>query len=432
MIQAERRELQPGVFLTALRTRKFKTGCLSLHFIAPLDPATASIHALLPQVLHRGTEACPGMEQLSALLDSYYGAYMEPSVRKVGDCQCLGFVGSFVDDAYLPDKPRLLEKMADLLGDLLLHPATRNGRFYSEWLEGERDNVLDRILAQRNDKMTYAPLRLIRLMCQDEVYGVSNLGTEETAKAVRMPQLFHTYQELREHAPIEIFYCGSAAADRVEEALRHSLRELPARRRDPWPETAVLRHAPEGAPREFTERMDVLQGKLGMGFRTGITVQDEEFPALILFNAVYGGTASSKLFMNVRERLSLCYYASSGLHRHKGIMTVQSGVEFSNFQRARDEIMAQLEACRQGDFDEAELHAARRAMVNALRGATDSQLQMEDYYLGQTLAGLDYGPGEMALLLEDVTREQVIEAARRVELDSVYYLTGMEDGHEGT
>ena len=95
-------------------------------------------------------------------------------------------------------------------------------------------------------------------------------------------------------------------------------------------------------------------------------------------------------------------------------------------------IMAQLEACRQGDFDEAELHAARRAMVNALRGATDSQLQMEDYYLGQTLAGLDYGPGEMALLLEDVTREQVIEAARRVELDSVYYLTGMEDGHEGT
>ena len=431
MIAVERRELQPGVFLTALRTRKFKTGCLSLHLITPLDPATVSVHALLPQLLRRGTELCPGMEQLAARLDSYYGAYLEPSVRKVGECQCIGFVGSFVDDAFVPDKLPLLEKMAALLGEVLLHPATQNGRFYADWLEGERDQLLDRILAQRNDKMTYAALRLIQLMCKDEPYGVSSIGTEKTVKAIRLTKVFQTYRELLESAPIEIFYCGSASVDRVERALRDGLRDLSPRRRDPWPETKLIRHAPADAPRTFTDRMDVLQGKLGMGFRTGVGPGDEEYPALLIFNAVYGGTATSKLFLNVRERLSLCYYASSGIHRSKGIMTVQSGIEFSNYDRAKDEILAQLEACRRGEFDEAELNAARRAMINALRTATDAQLRLEDFYLGQTLAGLDYGPDEMALLLEDVTHEQVTEAARRVELDSVYFLTGTEEPHEG-
>jgi predicted Zn-dependent peptidase len=178
--------------------------------------------------------------------------------------------------------------------------------------------------------------------------------------------------------------------------------------------------------------MDVAQGKLCMGLRTGCSVADESYPALMLLNAVYGGTATSKLFLNVREKLSLCYYASSSLEKHKGLMIVSSGVEFKNFEAARDEILRQLDAVRNGEIEERELEAGRRAMIGALRAVMDSQAQLEDFYLGQAAAELSYGPEELALLLEDITKDQVVEAAGKIRLDAVYFLEGQnrEAEHE--
>ena len=157
------------------------------------------------------------------------------------------------------------------------------------------------------------------------------------------------------------------------------------------------------------------QGKLAMGFRTCIDAWDEDYPALMLLNAVYGGTTTSKLFLNVRERLSLCYYASSGLMKYKDVMLVSSG-----------EILAQLQACKDGGFTDDELEWARRSVVSTLMTTLDAQSRLEDYWLGQAAAGLTEAPDELAQRVERTTRAQVQAAAQKLTLDTVYFLKGKE------
>ena len=173
--------------------------------------------------------------------------------------------------------------------------------------------------------------------------------------------------------------------------------------------------------------MDVTQGKLALGFRTGgLTCWETDYPALYLAVAVFGGTTLSKLFMNVREKLSLCYYASATLEKMKGLVLVSSGIEFDKYQTAKDEILAQLEAVKRGEIEDWELEGSRRTLIGALRSTLDDQSRQEEYWLGQAAAGLEGGPEELAAQLEGVTREQVAAAARKLELDTVYFLKGKE------
>lgn len=422
------RTLFPGVRLRAVQTRKFKSSVLSLTMLTPLDHETAAANALIPSVLRRGTANCPDMESLSAALDELYGGAIEGSVRKKGETQCVGFVASFLDDAYTPDGSAILEPAAMLLGDLLLRPATENGRFRTDYVDGERENLIDRIKAQKNEKRQYSVTRLIEQMCRDERYGVSRLGSEETARAITAESLWDSYQTLLARSEVQVYYCGSADPDRVEKALKEALTGLP-RAGEEW-EAATgcqVRAHTGGAVREFTDRMDVAQGKLSMGFRTGgVNARSDDHAALLVFNALYGGSSNSKLFLNVREKLSLCYYAGSMIERLKGIMIVSSGVEFANFGKARDEILAQLKACQAGEIDQAELEAARRYVMNDLRSTADSQGQLEDHWLAQAVAGTDWPTEELAAQVAEVTMEDVVRVARGMELDSIYYLTGKE------
>ena len=174
--------------------------------------------------------------------------------------------------------------------------------------------------------------------------------------------------------------------------------------------------------------MDVSQGKLAMGFRTGgLTCWEEDFPALYLATAVFGGTTLSKLFMNVREKLSLCYYASATLEKMKGLVLVSSGIEFDKYQTAKDEILAQLEAVKRGEMEPWELEGSRRTLIGACMAILDEQSRQEEYWLGQTTAGLEESPKELAARLEAVTREQVAAAAQKLQLDTIYFLKGKED-----
>ena len=180
-------------------------------------------------------------------------------------------------------------------------------------------------------------------------------------------------------------------------------------------------------PRLEEERMDVTQGKLALGFRTGgITCWEEDYPALVMCNAVFGATPLSKLFLNVREKRSLCYYASSNLEKMKGLLLVSSGIEFGQYQQARDEILAQLEAVRRGEIEDWELEGARRTLIGGHRSTLDDQSRLEEFWLGQTAAGLDTGIEELVERLKTVTREQVAAAAQKLELDTVYFLNGKE------
>lgn len=420
-MQPIRYEMMPGVFLNYIHATKFKTGTLSVQLITPLDEATAAQGALLPAVLRRGTMRYRDMRALSTALDLLYGASVAYTVRKKGENQCLGFVASFIDEAFAPAGERLLEPMCDLLGELLLNPVTKGGRFLSEYVESEKVNLIDAIRGVINDKRDYADMRLLQEMCAEERYGTEKLGTEERVKKITNQTLYPFYRKLLATAHIELFYCGSADPDRVEGALRRAFAALPREEIVP-PVYAEHRDAPE-MPKRITETMDVTQGKLSLGFRAS----SDDTAATMLANLIFGGYSNSKLFLNVREKLSLCYYASSGYHRSKGIITVSSGIEFKNYQTAYDEILAQLRAVQDGEFEPWEIDGARECLISSLRSREDSAGRMEENAIGQAATYQWESAGELIDALRAVTPERISTAAKTVTLDTVYFLTVEEE-----
>ena len=419
MIQ-NRTEIMPGVYLTYLPAQKFKTGLMSAHLVTPLRRETASLNALLPAVLHRGTVDYPDMESLSAALDTLYGAQIDYTVRKKGERQCIGFVASFIDDRYTPNGEQLLEPVADLMGQLLLAPVLEDGAFVPAYVEGEKQNLIDAIRALRNDKQDWADVRLMQEMCATEHYGVLRLGDEESTAAITPASLYEYYRKALAETRMELYYCGSAARERVEKALKAAFADLPRGEIAPLPKMEKV--AAPDAPRVFTEEMDITQGKLSMGWRC----ESDDVPAMILANLLFGGTSNAKLFMNVREKLSLCYYASSSFARSKGIMTVASGIEPKNYETAYAEIMQQLQAVANGEWENWELDGAMATMASSLTSLQDAQGAQENYYLGQNATDTDETPEDLLKALSEVSPERIRAAAASCKLDTVYFLKGKE------
>ena len=420
-LEATRTRLADGVFLTFLPARKFKTSVISAQFVVPLRRDTVSANALLPSVLRRGTVTCPDMGALSAKLDKLYGARIDGTVRKKGEAQCVGFVASLIDDRYAPGGEKLLEPVADLLGELVCDPATERGRFVASYFDSEKTNLINAIRSILNDKREYADSRLLQEMCAGEPYGIPRLGSQQDAEKLQLQKLYTQYQNLIASSRLELFYIGSAEQTRVEQALLSAFSSLPRDAVQNIPPAEP--HTPPQEPRTVRDRLDVTQGKLGMGFSCG----SDDYPALLLGNTLFGGSSNSKLFLNVREKLSLCYYASSLYHRRKGLITVSSGIEFENYQRAFDEICAQLEAVREGRLEDWELDAARSTLLNAYASMGDSQGRLENFCLGQAASGLSETPEELAQKVREVTLERICHAMESARLDTVYFLEGKED-----
>ena len=413
-------QLGSGIYLTYLPARNFKTSLLSAQFVTPLRQETAAACALLPAVLRRGTVRYPDLGALSARLDRLYGASVDYTVRKQGENQCVGFVASFIDDSFIPGGEQLLEPVAELVGELLCDPVTERGRFVGAYFESEKTNLIDAIRSQMNDKREYAYARLLGEMCDREPYGLSRLGDAESAERLQLKKLHALYGELLSTARLELFYCGSAPLERVEAALSAALAPLP---RDGIRDIAAgAPHPARGEVKRVEEAMDVTQGKLGMGFACA----SDDYPAVLMGNTLFGGSSNTKLFLNVREKLSLCYYASSNYHRQKRIITVSSGIEFANYQQAFDEIMAQLEAVRRGELEDWELDGARSTLLNAYASMGDSQGKLENFYLGQAATGQEDTPELLAEQVRQVTPERIFEAMETVSLDTVYFLKGKE------
>ena len=419
-MEITRTKLAEGVYLTFHPAQKFKTSLLSAQFVTPLRWETASACALLPAVLRRGTVSCPDMGALSARLDRLYGARIDCTVRKKGENQCVGFVASLIDDRYAPGGERLLEPVAALLGELLCDPVTERGRFVPAYFESEKANLIDAIRSILNDKREYADDRLLREMCAGEPYGIPRLGDDKSAERVQPQRLYSLYRRLIGSARLELFYSGSAARERVEQALQAAFAALP--REDVQDVAPAAVHVPRKAAYSVSEELDVTQGKLGMGFACG----SGDHTALLVGNTLFGGSSNSKLFLNVREKLSLCYYASSVYHRQKGIITVSSGIEFKNYQRAYDEICTQLRSVQEGCLEDWELEGARSTLLNAYASMGDSQGKLENFFLGQAATGNRETPEDLASAVREVTPERIFNAMKTVSLDTVYFLRGKE------
>ncbi len=425
-MELSRVELLPGVWLNHLRSDKFKTACLSVNLLTQLTRETASMNALIPFVLRRGCTRYGDMEAISARLDELYGTAIEPVVRRIGEIQCLGFYASIPESAFLPGKEDVLRPACELLGELLLNPATRGGLLLPQYVDSEREKMLDALRARVNEKRSYSVMRCIEEMCCFEDFSAGRLGGIDEMKNVRYQKLSKHYRSLLQSCPIEIFYCGRADRKRLAALLRDTLSTLPRGEIDYELGTEIRMNALEDQPREVTEPMDVSQGKLVIGFRLGECMDDPDLAALTVFNGVFGSGSTSKLFANVREKLQLCYYAGSMIDTHKGLLLAAAGIDCDKKDAAQAEIFRQLEAMRRGEISDEELQAAKAGAAADLRMAEDSQGELEGFYLSQILRGLDYGPAELAELCEDVTKDDVVAVAQSVDCDLIYFLT--EDG----
>jgi len=428
-MEYKRCELLPGVFLTHLRSDKFKTACMSVNLLTQLQRETAAMNALIPQVLRRGTSRCKDMEQLSRRMDELYGTAIEPTIRRVGEIQVPGFFASFPEGDYLPGGENLLSEAATLMAELLLSPNTRGGLLLPDYVESEKEKLLELIRSRVNEKRGYALSRCIEEMCCFEDFSVSRFGSEDEAENINYKKLSKHYRKLLQTSPVELFYCGKAEFKQVRTILRDAFAAMPRAEIDYDIGTDVRMNAVEDHVRYVEEEMDVSQGKLVLGFRLGECMEEPDIPAMYVFNAVYGSGANSKLFLNVREKLSLCYYASSAVLIKKGLMLVSSGIEFDKYEEAKNEILAQLEAVKNGEVTPEELETAKRSVSSELRSAMDSQGELEGFWLSQAMEGLDYGPMELAELIEDVSKEDIMAIAESIELDLIYFLKG-EDTEE--
>lgn len=411
-------QLLPGVTLRCFRDDRFKQSCLSLQFLRPMCPEEASLNALLPAVLLRGCREYPDLRSITQRLDDLYGASVSALARRVGDYQTTGFYCAFMDDRFALAGDRILEPAMELIRMLLLEPTLHDGSFSPEFVESEKQNLTAAIESDLNDKRAYAASRLLRTMCKADSYGIPRLGTVEQVAAITPESLYRHYRKVLRESPVELFYVGSRTPEQIAPVLKMLLEgidrcyvNLPA-------QTAF--HDAGGS--DVTEQMDVTQAKLCMGFVTPITNRTADFAAMQVFNTLFGSGMTSKLFMNIREKLSLCYAISSDYFSSKGILTVSAGIDSAKADITRSQILQQLEDCCRGHFTAEELAAAKAALRSSLLGVHDAPGSIEGYYGTAALSGMNMTPQEYLAAVEAVTAEAVTGAAASLRLHTVYLL----------
>ena len=412
--------LLPGVTLRLCRDTRFKQGCLSFQLVRQMKKEEAASNALLPSVLLRGTASCPDLRAITQHLDELYGASVSPLVRRIGDYQTTGVYCGFMDDRFALPGDQVLRPMLAFLEEVLLDSPLENGAFLPAFVESEKKNLIATIESELNDKRAYSMNRLLRIMCREDTFGLPRLGEPEQVAAITPEGLYAHYRRILRTSPIEIFYVGSAEAEQVAQLLMPLLSRLD-RKWEALPEQTGF-HPCE--PSHRTETMDVSQGKLCMGFTVPITNRDQDFPAMQVLNVIFGSGMTSKLFMNVREKMSLCYSIGSGYYGTKGMLVVHAGIDFAKEQLTREEVLRQLQLCREGGIREQELKAAKEALLSSLRTTHDSPSAIEGYYSTAALSGLAFSHDAYMAAVEAVTVEDAVRCANLLQLHTTYFLKG--------
>ena len=418
----ERMELASGVTLHCCRDSRFKTGALSFQLVRPMEKEEAAKNALLSAVLLRGTKTHPDLRSITQALDELYGASVSTLVRRVGDYQTVGFYCGFMDDRFALPGDQVLAPMLAFLEELLLDSPLENGGFRADFVESEKKNLIATIESELNDKRVYAMGKLLNTMCRADTFGIPRLGEKEDVLTIDPVDLYRHYTRILRESPIHIFYVGSAAAETVKTQLAPIWQRLERSPLTLAPQTGF--HPCEG--RDEEEIMNITQGKLGIGYTTTITNRDPDFPAMQVMNTIFGAGMTSKLFMNVREKLSLCYSVGSSYYGTKGIVTVYAGIDFDKETLTRQEVEKQLTACKEGRITEEELVSAKQALLSSLRATHDSPGAMEGYYSTAALSGMKLTVPEYMAAVEAVTAEQVAAAARTLTYHSSFFLKGGE------
>lgn len=409
------------IYFNSVTDPKFKHNRISVNFILPLNRETASDNAIIPFILRKGFRECPDFTSLNCRLAELYGAVLDGDVSKYGAYQVLEISIRGVDNRIALEGEDITGECAKLLASIVLDPNfDENGLFNSTDVQLERQFVVDTIEAEINDKRSYALSQCMQKMCKDEPNAVRRYGYIDTAKAITPQSATAAYHKMIKTAPVEIFFTGCGDPSGAIAVFEKSFDGL--ERKAFNYEKLKLRDTVTSV-QEHREEMDIAQGKLVMGMRTGVRDNQQQTNAMRMFAAMYGGTPFSKLFLNVREKLSLCYYCAARFDSVTGLLMVDSGVESQNKQKAQDEIMRQLKVMQDGNFTDQEITNTKLLVKSSVTTVTDSLEGLEGWYLSQVLRQKATTPEQDAAGIDAVTREQIIEAAQKVQLDTVFFLT---------
>lgn len=417
--------LAKGVNGLFIKNDRFNTTLISFNFYTPLSSTSAGENALLTSLLSTCSNQYPDFAKLNYELNRLYGAKLEAGVEKVGDCLLLRIAVSVINDNFTLEHESVIKAASNLLVKLIFEPKVTGGEFADEDLSREKRKLTEHIRGEKSEKRLYAKNRLIEEMFKGDPYGAYKYGTEEQVNALSAVEIYNAWKKLLQTAFINIQIVGSAVPTGLFDDIKTAFDGI---ERGEITDPRLCKPAAEAETvNTVCEKMDIAQGKLVMGFSSEICGDDDTALPLMLATDIFGGGPYSKLFSNVREKMSLCYYCSAASVRKKGFVTVESGVEAANAEKAEKEILNQLESVKNGDFSDFEFNSSLKSICDSLNTYNDSQTSLDLWYALKAVNENIYSPEETAEKISSITREQVISAAKGIKLHTVYKLLPKED-----
>ncbi|MCQ4923839.1 insulinase family protein [Tissierella carlieri] len=416
-LKSERIKIGNGIHLNLIKTDKFKSNLLSYYFLRPLSKEEVTRNALLPLVLKRGTAEYDTNLKIQRKLEETYGASLSISINKRGEKHVLRFTVETVNGDYVGDGDYIYE-VINLLKSIIYNPALEKGYFRRDYVEQEKENLKHRIEGRINDKRSYALDRCIEEMCRNEKFSIFPLGNIDDLENIDEGILYKHYQNVINTSPIEIFYVGEydekliEYIKNIEKVERDSVITMPREQIISGVQTKNMVH----------EDLDVTQGKLVLGYRTGIPYEDRLYNGLIVASDILGGGPNSKLFRNVREKESLAYYITSTIYKYKSIMLIDGGIEFNNFEKTIDIVKEQLEEMKHGNFTDEDIEVSKKSIKSSTESIRDSIFLISEYFFSQILSEDIRSLEEVLKDIDSVTREEITEAMSKVVLDTIYFM----------
>ena len=415
-----------GATLTAVQTDRFKSELFTVQYVLPIEAETAQGYALLSEVLCRGTERYPSKALFHRRLDDLYASSIAPFCRRVGDAQTWGLAADFLGARFVGGGEGILPQIVELTAECLGRSYLPNGVFHEPYVESEKRHLRDLIRARINNPRALAHARCRALLCPGEPYALPLSGEEETIDKWNAENLTAQWRDLIATAVPSFSYVGATPPERVAEQIRAAF-AIPEGTFKPYP-TQIKRQT--GDPVRKCEEMPLCQGQLSIGYRTDITITHPLAAAMVVFNEIFGGSPMSKLFLNVREKRSLCYRCGSVLDLYKGTVFAGAGMKAENREVTEAAIRAEFEAMARGEIGEAELNAAKRSLDHAYRRIYDSPSALAGFTMNRAAVGSRESVEDRRAAVAAVTRDEITEAAARVREGAVYFLKGTLSGGE--
>ncbi len=412
-----------GIKTKYIKSNKFKTVRMSVSFIAEADNFTLPASALLCKLLTRSTAKYPTHLELSRHLNMLYGARIFGGSAKMGNKVMLKFTAECLAPKYTPNNEDLISSCAALLEDAIFSPKLSGDGYDEEDFIIEKNQLLDTIDGRINSKRGYAVTRMLENMCKEDSFGIPTEGYREDAEKLTSKAVREYFEKVLKTSPVILTMVGEGSPDVFFERISKKFENIGRTPVDIKPEFTPVS---VDEVKNFSESMEVSQGKLVMGFRTSISSLNQDNIPLRMMVDIFGGSPYSRLFTEVREKQSLCYYCAARLFAIKGIVCVDSGVEFDTVDKAKKGILDQLDIIKNGEFDDAIITASKMGLTDSVKSAYDSNAELEGWYLTRIFDKNPLTPEEFVERINKVSREEIIAAANTINLDTIYLLKGVE------